>query len=215
MGREKQMKNDHTISVWNGLAEKYRDTFMDLDLYNDSYDRFLEKLPLNAKVLEIGCGPGNITRYLYTKRNDLNILATDAAPNMVKMAATLVNGPEFRVMHTNEIAQLNEKFDAVICGFVAPYLSPEECGKLFRDVRALLKNDGVFYFSFVDDDPEKPGPQKSSDGKHEMQLYFHREEQIGRLLEVSGFSSRTTLRKNYILAEKPEAIHVIVISSAN
>ncbi|MBD3580922.1 hypothetical protein [Flavobacterium selenitireducens] len=40
----------------------YQTKYMDLDLYDDTYDAFLAELPHGAKLLELGCGPGNITR---------------------------------------------------------------------------------------------------------------------------------------------------------
>ncbi len=45
--------------------------FMNLDLYNDSYDTFCDQVKIkNATILEIGCGPENITKYLLKKRLD-------------------------------------------------------------------------------------------------------------------------------------------------
>ena len=44
---------------------------MDLDLYDDTYDTFCGEVNIeNAAILEIGGGPGNITKYLINKRSD-------------------------------------------------------------------------------------------------------------------------------------------------
>src|ERR1043165_8898678 len=75
-----------TIENWNKVAQSYQDKFMGLDIYNDTYDRFCELMAHGAHVLEMGCGPGNITRYMRIKRPDLDITATDAAREMVKLA---------------------------------------------------------------------------------------------------------------------------------
>ena len=77
---------NETFSTWNKIAELYQEKFMDLTMYNASYDRFIELLNPNARVLEIGCGPGNITRYLLSKNNDFKIKGIDVAPNMIKLA---------------------------------------------------------------------------------------------------------------------------------
>ena len=74
-----------TFNTWNKIALLYQDKFMDLDLYNESYDSFCELIPKQqASILEIGCGPGNITQYILTKRPDFIIEGIDVAPNMVK-----------------------------------------------------------------------------------------------------------------------------------
>lgn len=80
-----------TFTTWNKIAETYEKKFMDLDLYNDSYDLFCANIiKQNPNVLEIGCGPGNITRYLLSKRPDLTIEGLDIAPNMIELAKKII-----------------------------------------------------------------------------------------------------------------------------
>lgn len=60
-----------TIETWDKLASQYQDKFMNLDLYNDTYDLFCSRIvKKEASVLELGCGPGNITKYMLSKRPD-------------------------------------------------------------------------------------------------------------------------------------------------
>jgi 16S rRNA A1518/A1519 N6-dimethyltransferase RsmA/KsgA/DIM1 with predicted DNA glycosylase/AP lyase activity len=59
-------RHQETAATWNKLASLYQDKFMDLDFYNESYDIVSDLLiQAKASLLEIGCGPGNISRYLY------------------------------------------------------------------------------------------------------------------------------------------------------
>ena len=54
-------KENH--ETWNKIAQEYEDKFLGIDLYNDSYDGFCTLIQKeNASILEIGCGPGNITQ---------------------------------------------------------------------------------------------------------------------------------------------------------
>ena len=70
-----------TFETWNKITTLYQNKFMDLDLYNDTYDSFCNSLSKeNSSILEIGCGPGNITKYLLEQRPDLLILGIDVAP---------------------------------------------------------------------------------------------------------------------------------------
>ena len=76
-----------TFDTWNKVAKLYQEKFMDLDLYDDTYDTFCAELPIeNATILEIGCGPGNITKYLLNKRPDFRIEGIDISPNMIELA---------------------------------------------------------------------------------------------------------------------------------
>ena len=48
-----------TFETWNKIAVLYQDKFMDLDLYDDTYDAFCEQIAkINPTILEIGCGHG-------------------------------------------------------------------------------------------------------------------------------------------------------------
>ena len=80
------------IDVFNKLAKAYQDKFMDVSMYHNSLDVFCSFIKTeNAEVLELACGPGNITKYLLEKRNDFKLLGTDLAPNMIELAK--INNP--------------------------------------------------------------------------------------------------------------------------
>jgi len=89
----KSMDNyKETFETWNKLASLYQDKFMDLDLYNDSYDFICKSIAKEkATILEIGCGPGNITKYLLSKRPDFDFYGIDIAHHMSELAR--INNP--------------------------------------------------------------------------------------------------------------------------
>lgn len=79
--------NALSVDTINRLAKQYQDKYMDFNHYFDRYDTFCQLLHTkNASVLEIGCGPGNVTRYLLNKRSDLQNTGLDLAPNMIELA---------------------------------------------------------------------------------------------------------------------------------
>lgn len=47
-----------TIETYDSVAINYEEKFMDMDLYDDTYDYFCSLLKNESKVLDIGCGPG-------------------------------------------------------------------------------------------------------------------------------------------------------------
>jgi hypothetical protein len=42
-----------TFDTWNKVAQIYQEKFMDLDIYNDTYDAFLNDFKRHGKILEI------------------------------------------------------------------------------------------------------------------------------------------------------------------
>ena len=123
-----------TFETWNKVALLYQDKFMDLDLYNETYDFVCNSIIKNkAKILEIGCGPGNITKYLLAKRPDFDIYGIDIVPNMIELAKRNNPTANFSIMDCRKISTLTTKFDGIICGFCLPYLSQTESAKLVAD----------------------------------------------------------------------------------
>src|SRR5690606_11871580 len=116
----------------------------------------------SAKILEIGCGPGNITKYLLFKRPDFNIYGIDIAPKMIALAKSNNPTANFNIMDARQISSLKTKFDGIVCGFCLPYLSNTDCEKLIFDSFNLLNNNGLIYISFAEGDPDTSGFQVGS-----------------------------------------------------
>ena len=201
-----------TFETWNKIASLYQEKFMDLDLYNDSYAFFCEQIKQpNASVLEIACGPGNITKYLLSQRPDFKITGIDVAPNMIALAKKNNPTANFSVMDCRMIDQLTNTFDAIICGFCMPYLSKEDCAKLIKDSSNLLNENGLIYFSTIEGDYEKSAFISGSTGDKAYQ-YYHQASYLTDLLNENKFKLITLMRKNYPKTEDINETHLIFIA---
>ncbi len=200
-----------TLETWNKNASLYQDKFMDLDLYNETYDYVCKSLTDKAEVLDIGCGPGNITRYLLSKRPDLNIYGIDIAFNMISLAKKNNPTANFSVMDCRQTSQLTTKFDGIICGFCLPYLSQTESTKLIFDAYNLLTKDGLIYLSFVEGDPNKSGFQVGSSGDRAY-FYYHTLEHLKIQLAENEFEDPTIFEVGYEKSKSQIDIHTILIA---
>ena len=201
-----------TFQTWNKVASLYQQKFMDLHLYDDTYDRFCQLVEKpGARVFEIGCGPGNITRYLLSKRPDFRVEAIDVAPNMVALAKENVPTARFRVMDCRNLDQVNGPFDAIMCGFCMPYLSRQDCTKLFMDCVCLLASGGVAYFSTIEGDYSRSGFEAGSTGE-QAYVYYYRQDDLQQVLTANGFEPLEWMRKQYVKANGTPTSELIVIA---
>ncbi|MFY0482200.1 class I SAM-dependent DNA methyltransferase [Flavobacterium sp. PLA-1-15] len=201
-----------TFESWNKVASLYEEHFMDLDLYNDTYDVFCEAIEkAKPKILEIGCGPGNITKYMLSKRPDFDLVGIDIAPNMVELAKK--NNPKaiFRVMDSRNIEEFKTEFEGIICGFCIPYLSKSDCSKLIMDTKNLLSEKGILYLSFMEGDYEQSGYQSGSSGD-KVYFYYHDLENIKTELSENGFEIMNISHKDYTRKDGTNEIHTILIA---
>jgi cyclopropane fatty-acyl-phospholipid synthase-like methyltransferase len=179
---------------------------MYLDLYNNTYDRFCDYIETkNSEILEIGCGPGNITKHLISKRPDFKILGLDIAPNMIKLA--IKNNPlaKFEVKDIRTIDNIERNFDAIISGFTLPYLSCKERIKFIQDCENILSKNGILYFSFVEGDYAKSDFQTRTDGS-KILFYYHELEKIRDELDQYQFQIIDLEKIKY-----EEQLHTIII----
>lgn len=201
-----------TFETWNKVAKLYQDKFMNLELYNDTYDIFCNKLK-NEKpyILEIGCGPGNITKYILTKRPDFKIDAIDVSINMIELAH--INNPsaKFIQMDCREIDKLKSSYDGIFCGFCLPYLSEYDCKKLIKDFNSLTTNNGLIYLSFVEGDSNSSGYQVGSSGDR-IYFHYHNLEHLKCLLNENNFSITDVVYKTYSKNNQSDEVHTIILA---
>ena len=202
----------HAVSVFDKRAEDYQAKFMDLSLYHESFDFFCKLLKPQSELLELACGPGNITKYILEKRPDLKILATDLSPRMIELAK--INNPtaDVALLDVRKICNLDRKFDAILCGFGLPYLSKEDATSLILDTAKSLNPGGIFYLSTMEGDYAKSGPKKSSDGKDEIFIFFHQADYLSEALLVEGFQINMLKRQEFPEADGSKTTDLIIIA---
>ena len=203
---------NETFKTWNKIASQYEDKFMDLNLYNETYDFICTYLTKpNSKILEIGCGPGNITKYILSKRPDFDIFGIDIAPNMIELAKKNNPTASFAIMDSRKISDLKNKYDGIICGFCIPYLSPEDCEKFIFDAKNLLNDYGIIYISFVEGDPNKSDFQVSGSGDRSY-FYYHTLDKLKTELLANSFEDLKTFKVGYGKSETEIEFHTILIA---
>lgn len=201
------------VELFNKYAKEYEGKFMNVDRYGDTFDVFCKRIKKeNARVLELACGPGNITRYLLSKRPDFKIKGTDLADNMIEL--TKINNPsaKFEKMDCRDTGKLEEKYDGIMCGFCLPYLCKEETEQLISDAYARLNDEGVIYISTMEDDYGKSGLEKGSQGD-EIFMHYYEGDYLKEVLEGVGFRDIALERKEYMAGNEKWTKDIVIIAT--
>ena len=175
--------------IFNKHAIKYQEQFMHVDLFKKSLNLFCREInKSDAKILDIGCGPGNISQHLINQNKDYQVLGIDIAPKMIELAQ--INNPsaQFRIMDCKNISQLNDRYDGIVSGFCLPYLSQSETIEFISQATVLLNPKGVLYISTMEDDYDKSGlVGSSSGGEDATSIYYYKAEFLTQLLIKNDF----------------------------
>ena len=204
-------KYKETHHTWNQISKQYEDKFMNFDLYNHTYDFFLELLAGKTKLLEIGCGPGNVTKYFLSQKPQLNILGTDIAPKMVERAQKNNPTARFMLLDARNLGVITEKFDALFGGFCIPYLSPSDVSAMIETSTSIVNKEGLLYLSFVDGKPIQSGFIEGSVGGR-MYFHYHSKESLTKELEYRGYEILKTFVLNYQKNKEETEAHVVIIA---
>ncbi len=79
-------KTKQTIKAYNKNTDEYINKFMDFEDYKEKINDFSKDLNYNSRILDLGCGPGNVMNYLkYTNKN-FKLIGIDLSEEMIKVA---------------------------------------------------------------------------------------------------------------------------------
>jgi 2-polyprenyl-3-methyl-5-hydroxy-6-metoxy-1,4-benzoquinol methylase len=204
-------KSTQASTIFNKYAQEYQEKFMDVSLYKDSLQVFCNLINKeDSKVLDIACGPGNVTQYLLSEKPGLIVLGIDLAANMISLARRNNSNATFQVMDCRSISNLTGKFDAVVCAFCLPYLSKEETHKLVNDISTLLNEQGVCYISTMEDDYKKSGYETGSKGD-QIYMHYYEGDYLIDLVAKCNFKIEAVSRVTSTMSNGKEVTDLVII----
>lgn len=205
---------DVSVQRFDEFAEEYANRFENVSGYYNQLSYFVSQVKTaSPAILELACGPGNVTKFLKNQFSESRILAVDLAPKMIELASKALPEVDFRVMDVRDILVIPEKFDAVMCSFCLPFLSKEDAAKLIVDCSSLLNPGGVIYLSTMEGDESRAGYEKTSfSGDSEVYFNYHKQPDLQDAFEKSGFKVLKLDRQDYLEPDGSITVDLIFIA---
>jgi SAM-dependent methyltransferase len=117
-------------------------------------DAFLTALPSGARILELGCGGGQDSAYMFSKGFD--VIPTDGSAELAKQAEKLLGRP-VKVLQFEALDAENE-FDGVWAEASLLHVPRVDLPGVLARICRALKDGGIFHASF------KAGTAEGHDG---------------------------------------------------
>ena len=139
-----------TQTSYDEVTEEYAQRFFDELSHKPRdralLDRFAQRLVGKGRVCDLGCGPGQIARYLHQRGVDS--FGIDLSPGMVEKARQLNPGIEFQ---QGDMRALRLEDDALV-GIAAFYsiihIPRGDVTDVLRELRRVLKPGGLLLLAF-------------------------------------------------------------------
>ena len=144
--------------------------------------RWLKRLTAGRRLLDIGCGPG--TFLLVARQEGWNGEGVEPAQEAAKKAISL-GLAVFSGYVKDYVASSPSPFDAIVSFEVLEHVpNPVD---VLRDIRALLKPDGVLVLSVPNLDDPYCLKQQSELAMPPIHINFFNRRSLGRALQEAGF----------------------------
>ena len=108
-------------------------------------DRFAKSIPA-GEVLDLGCGPGHVGKYL--RERGIPGCGLDISPEMVRLARELNPAIEFRQGDMRELPFPEGFFAGVVAFYSIIHLEPAELKPVFGELRRVLRPSGLLALAF-------------------------------------------------------------------
>jgi ubiquinone/menaquinone biosynthesis C-methylase UbiE len=182
-------RQNERLLAYSNISESYKNLYInELDskpIDRKIYDLFFDRAQNKGLILEIGCGPGEISNYLWDK--GLKITGIDLSEKMIAEAHKYNPSIPFEVGDVFNLKHL----DNSISGIVAPYLivnfTIKETFEAFLEIYRVLKQNSYFLLSFhIGNNNKKTFMDLITKGTN-LTFTFFRVNTIKRLLKKTGF----------------------------
>ena len=192
-------QKDSLLLCYERTAKAYASQFAD-ELDGKSLDRlllkrFAEELTDKGPVADLGCGPGQTTRFL--AQHGLNeLIGLDISPAMIDAARRFQPPPpEFLVGDMLQLPFPDNSLAGLLSFYGIVHFTEEELAKALREMYRVLQPGGQLLFSFhvgteVHELSEFLGEEV------QITFYYFELEKVLNLLKITGFQTKEIIERH-------------------
>jgi len=175
---------DITTNTYNKIAKiytkKYFEDFTDFPFV----DKFLSLLPVKSKILDIGCGPGNFTKYI--KGKGFDIKGVDLSKEMIKIAQKKVPGIEFQLMDMRNLKFPINSFNGLLVAYSLIHIPSSEILDTLTGFNKVLNKSGKILIITQAGEPDRIVDETLINGLKIFINFFTRDK-LKKYLKEAGF----------------------------
>lgn len=184
MKKNNKNLNNMVINTYDIIAQDYNKAFGN-DMSDKKYiDKFLKKVSPGGKILDVGCGVGNLTKYI--KDNNFDVMGIDLSKKMLNIAIKRFPDIKFKLMDMTNIKLIDNSFDALFIAYSLFHLPPNKIEETMEGFIKLLKRKGIIMLILQEgkgdaiiDEPFNPS--------HKMYINYFNKDILYDLLEKYNF----------------------------
>jgi SAM-dependent methyltransferase len=127
-------------------AEKFKDEMDDKPFDRDCLDRLAREVGALGPICDLGCGPGQIARYLH--RQGVDTLGVDLSPRMIAEAQRLNPEIPFHQGNMLSLPDTENSWGGIAAFYCIIHIPREQVVDALREMKRVLKPGGVLLVTF-------------------------------------------------------------------
>jgi SAM-dependent methyltransferase len=127
-------------------AERFKDEMDDKPFDRDCLDRLAREVGELGPICDLGCGPGQIARYLH--RQGVSALGVDLSPNMVAEAQRLNPEIPFHQGNMLSLPDADDSWGGIAAFYCIIHIPREQIVDALCEMRRVLKPGGMLLVTF-------------------------------------------------------------------
>jgi SAM-dependent methyltransferase len=132
--------------VASEYAERFKDEMDDKPFDRDCLDRLAREVGHLGPICDMGCGPGQIARYL--QRQGIPTLGVDLSPRMLTEAQRLNPDIHFHQADMLALPDADNSWGGIAAFYCIIHISREKIVDALRELKRVLKPGGMLLLSF-------------------------------------------------------------------
>lgn len=109
-------------------------------------DRFAERVRDAGEVCDVGCGPGQVARYLHER--GVNVCGLDLSAAMIEQARQLTPGIEFDQADLRSLGAPDETWAGITAFYSLIHIPRNELTSALAELRRVLRPGGLLLLAF-------------------------------------------------------------------
>lgn len=177
-------KNIVVIDTYDKVADIYAREFSGRKTDLKHLDEFLSLLPKNARILDVGCGPGDYSKYM--KEKGFSVEGIDLSIGMLQIAKKMFPEVKFKKMDMRKLEYPNQTFDGLCVAYSLFHVQPSQTTNVLKGFYKVLKSNGIMLLMVHEGKGEEMVPEPLNP---ELKMFFkyYQKDEIETLLQKTGF----------------------------
>ncbi len=199
------------INAYDDIAEAYWSAYQEADEADWGYWEDFLIACKGKKVLDMGCGTGDATVYMY--KRGINVCGMDLSDGMLRMATKNSDDIFWIKGDVCNCPFPDKSFDGIVLSYTINHLNKEMCDQTFKEINRLLRDEGYLLVAYHVGEGEELVVEPLNPSLKIYYRYYTRD-YISELLpgfRLISYNQRESLNPEELLNDKAFSVYKKVV----